>query len=199
MALLVLELSRRQNSMTFSLADNRVKMWRFSDVSELTPSPSSGCVYTEQGRTPSHQFWFYLTTSTPWRWGRSSLPKRRKTFISWRGCPLEKIYWYGVVCLVTRLRSGRRTNRGSIASRTTKCFSSPKRPKPPVQMVTETSTRRSSSRRVQLTTHFHLVPRLIMHGGISPLSHVPSSLAQGQLYIFTFSFNFPTYAWHFAG
>ena len=27
--------------------------------------------HTAHSRTPSYQFWFYQTTSTPWRWGQS--------------------------------------------------------------------------------------------------------------------------------
>jgi len=47
------------------------------------------------------RFWCYHTTSTPWRWGRSYLPKRRKAFTSWRVSLPEEIsliYWVLFVC-----------------------------------------------------------------------------------------------------
>jgi len=47
--------------MKISRTESRVKISMCSDVSELTTSPSSEC---------GQQFWFYQTTSTPWRWGR---------------------------------------------------------------------------------------------------------------------------------
>jgi hypothetical protein len=55
----VLKLSRRQNSMKFSRTDSHVKIWRFSYVSELTPSPPShpedgDGVSTWSDRKPSH-------------------------------------------------------------------------------------------------------------------------------------------------
>jgi hypothetical protein len=56
----------------------------FPTFRKLTPSPTyptPRCVYTTQGRTASHQFWFYQTTSTPWRWGRSYFPKCREIHI----------------------------------------------------------------------------------------------------------------------
>jgi len=35
--------------------------------------PASGQteIHTAQSWTPSHQFWCYQITSTPWRWGQS--------------------------------------------------------------------------------------------------------------------------------
>ena len=54
-------------------------------------------------RIPSHQFWFYQTTRTPWRWGRSYYPKRRQTFTSWFGCLPEKISLTSVAAKSSRL------------------------------------------------------------------------------------------------
>ena len=39
----------------------------------------------------SHRFGGYETTSTPWRWRRSYLPKRRKMLKPWKCCLAEKI------------------------------------------------------------------------------------------------------------
>jgi hypothetical protein len=77
----VLQLSGRQNSMGFSRADSRVRMWRFSDVSghNFVPNCSFGAtkpparsddavlVLLNHQHTLKMQSWCYQTIRTPWR------------------------------------------------------------------------------------------------------------------------------------
>jgi hypothetical protein len=68
---------------SWSFRGNRIQ-WNF-----LWQTGASGC-------KGFPTFRFYQTTSTSSRWGRSSLPKRRKTLTSWRGCLPKKISFYYV-------------------------------------------------------------------------------------------------------
>lgn len=56
--LLVLKLSRRQNSMKCSRPDNCTKMWRFADIAGHDPSPSSGFCWWV-GRTKTENWVSY--------------------------------------------------------------------------------------------------------------------------------------------
>jgi len=61
----VTKLSRRQNSMKFSRADSRVKVW----------FPSVSGTDSVAVRTPRPQFWFYQTTSSTLKMGKESVPE----------------------------------------------------------------------------------------------------------------------------
>ena len=99
LALWVLKILQWQNSLTCSRADSHVKMWRFTDVLQTeTATPLSGCcwwlgrtktddevccpivIHTTQGRTPSHQFWFYQATCNTLKMGMESVPKTSEIY-----------------------------------------------------------------------------------------------------------------------
>jgi hypothetical protein len=63
-------------------ADNSVNIWRFTDVSGLNPSPSSGCAGGLENQTAS--------TLKMWK---KLVPKRLTDFPSWRCCQPENTYF----------------------------------------------------------------------------------------------------------
>jgi hypothetical protein len=90
------------------------------------------------------------------------------------------------VGLVTKLRAGHLTNRGSIPSRRDILFSEVSRPiwgPPRLLFYTGREGGGGSGRGVKLTTHLHPVLRLRMCGAIPLSPHMPSWRAHRQLNI----------------
>ena len=94
---------------------------------------------------------------------------------------IEPRYFRLEVRTVTWLQSAGPTNHGSICS--AKQILGPTQP--PIQQIIWALLLNVSSQGIKLTTHLHLVVRVIMIGEIPPLPFMLARCAQGQLY-FTF-------------
>jgi hypothetical protein len=79
----------------FSRADSCVKMWRFSDVSPLNPSPSSACAGCLVEPEP---FLVLPSTEHTVRMKTELVAETSKAFTCWRGCLPEKISFKRGIC-----------------------------------------------------------------------------------------------------